>query len=125
MAVTTRERIVEAGAMLFRRQGWSGTGMKQIAAAAAAPFGSIYHFFPGGKDELSAEVIRTAGRAYGLLIPMFFDAEPDLAIATRNAFRGAAEPMPARSQPWRLRSPAPMSRCAVRRPRSSPPGSMR
>ena len=65
MAVTTRERIVEAGAMLFRRQGWSGTGMKQIAAAAAAPFGSIYHFFPGGKDELSAEV-DPRGRTCGL-----------------------------------------------------------
>ena len=61
MAAATRERIIEAGSALFRRQGYAGTGMKAIAAAAKAPFGSIYHFFPGGKDELSAEVIRAAG----------------------------------------------------------------
>src|SRR5580658_10314784 len=91
MAATTRERIIEAGAVLFRRQGYAGTGLKAIAAEAKAPFGSIYHFFPGGKDELTAEVIRAAGRVYGLLVPLFFDAEPDVAVATRNAFRGAAE----------------------------------
>jgi AcrR family transcriptional regulator len=91
MGSATRERIVDAGAALFRRQGYAGTGMKAIAAEASAPFGSIYHFFPGGKDELSAEVIRAAGRVYAALVPMFFDAEPDVAIATRNAFVGAAQ----------------------------------
>jgi AcrR family transcriptional regulator len=91
MSTTTRQRILEAGASLFQLQGYSGSGMKQIAAQASAPFGSIYHFFPGGKDELSAEVIRTAGRTYGQLLPMVFDAEPDVAQATRNFFLGAAE----------------------------------
>ncbi len=91
MGSTTRERIIDAGVTLFRRQGYAGTGMKAIAKQASAPFGSIYHFFPGGKDELSAEVVRAAGRAYALLIPMFFDSEPDVAVATRNAFVGAAQ----------------------------------
>ncbi|MBV9459548.1 MAG: TetR/AcrR family transcriptional regulator [Bradyrhizobium sp.] len=91
MGTTTRERIIEAGSALFRRQGYAGTGMKAIAAAANAPFGSIYHFFPGGKDELSAAVIRAAGKFYAALVPMLFDGEPDVAIATRNSFRGAAQ----------------------------------
>jgi AcrR family transcriptional regulator len=91
MAIPTRDRIVEAGATLFRRQGYSGTGMKAIAAAAQAPFGSIYHFFPGGKDELGGEVIRAAGRVYGGLVAAFFDPQPDVALATRDAFFGAAE----------------------------------
>ena len=43
----TRERIVTSSAELFRRQGYTGTGMKQIVAEARAPFGSLYHFFPG------------------------------------------------------------------------------
>ncbi len=50
---------------LFRRTGYTGTGMKQIAQAAGAPFGSIYHFFPGGKAQLGEEVIRSAGAGYG------------------------------------------------------------
>ncbi len=48
MPSTTKERILDSTAELFRRQGYAGTGMKQIAAEAAAPFGSVYHFFPGG-----------------------------------------------------------------------------
>ena len=90
MSATTRQRILDAGTSLFKRQGYAGTGMKQIAAHAAAPFGSIYHFFPGGKDELSAEVIRAAGEAYGQLLPMVFEAEPDVVLATRKFFCGAA-----------------------------------
>lgn len=57
----TRRRILQAGTELFRRSGYTGTGMKQIAEAAGAPFGSIYHFFPGGKAQLGEEVIRTSG----------------------------------------------------------------
>lgn len=61
MAGATRERILQTGAELFRRQGFAGTGVKQIVAEASAPFGSIYHFFPGGKEQLGEEVIRSSG----------------------------------------------------------------
>jgi len=91
MSAATRERIIEAGSALFRRQGYAGTGLKAIAAESGAPIGSIYHFFPGGKDALSDAVIRAAGRAYGALIPLFFDGAPDVTQATRNAFSGAAQ----------------------------------
>jgi len=60
---STKDRIVGASAELFRRQGYAGTGVKQIVAEANAPFGSLYHFFPGGKEELGAETIRWSGRA--------------------------------------------------------------
>ena len=60
----TRERILSASAELFRRKGYTGTGLKQIVAAADAPFGSLYHFFPGGKEQLGAEVIRWSGAMY-------------------------------------------------------------
>jgi AcrR family transcriptional regulator len=87
----TKERIVTASADLFRRQGYNGTGVKQIVAAAEAPFGSLYHFFPGGKEELGAEVIRWSGGMYGLLMPAVFDPAPDLVTGVRDFFAGAAE----------------------------------
>jgi AcrR family transcriptional regulator len=90
MAVATRDRIVEASAELFRRQGFAGTGVKQIVAEASAPFGSIYHFFPGGKEELGAETIRWSGGLYGQLIDLFFAPGGDPVAATRNFFAGAA-----------------------------------
>lgn len=61
----TRGRILDATAELYRRQGMSATGLKQISAAARAPFGSIYHHFPGGKEAITAEVIRCEGVRYG------------------------------------------------------------
>ena len=87
----TRERFVNASAELFRRQGYNATGVKQIVAAAQAPFGSLYHFFPGGKEELGAEAVRTSGALYGLLLPAIFDPTPDLVTGVRAFFAGAAE----------------------------------
>jgi AcrR family transcriptional regulator len=89
--MSTRDRIVETSAELFRRQGYAATGVKQIVAAAQAPFGSIYHFFPGGKADLGAETIRSSGTIYALLIPEVFDQAPDVATAVRDFFDGAAE----------------------------------
>jgi AcrR family transcriptional regulator len=88
---TTRERIVEASADLFRRQGYSATGVKQIVTAAQAPFGSLYHFFPGGKEELGGEAIKVSGAIYELLIPAVFDPAPDIVTGVRDFFNGAAE----------------------------------
>ena len=91
MATPTRERIVQSSAELFRRQGFMGTGVKQIVAEASAPFGSLYHFFPRGKEQLGEEVIRWSGGLYGQLIDVFFPPGSDPVAATRAFFAGAAE----------------------------------
>jgi AcrR family transcriptional regulator len=88
---TTKERILDSTAELFRRQGYAGTGMKQIAAQAAAPFGSVYHFFPGGKQELGAETIRMSGRMYVGLFTAVAAQSPDAASAVGAFFEGAAD----------------------------------
>jgi AcrR family transcriptional regulator len=91
MPSTTKDRILDSTAELFRRQGYAGTGMKQIAAEASAPFGSVYHFFPGGKEELGAETIRTSGRLYSQLFATIAMDAPDLLSAVHDFFAGAAE----------------------------------
>ena len=88
---TTRDRLVETSAELFRKQGYNATGVKQIVTAAQAPFASLYHFFPDGKEQLGAEAIRLSGALYELLIPAVFDPAPDLPTGVRNFFAGAAE----------------------------------
>ena len=87
----TKSRILEATATFFRRQGYTGTGMKQILAAANAPFGSLYHFFPGGKEQLGGEVIRRSGRMYGQLFEAIMGASPDVAAGVGDFFTGVAE----------------------------------
>jgi AcrR family transcriptional regulator len=90
VSTTTKERIVTAGAELFRRQGYSGTGVKQIVAAAQAPFGSLYHHFPGGKEQIGEEAIRWSGAMYARLGPEIFDLAPDVATGVEDFFAGAA-----------------------------------
>ncbi len=91
MPAETKERIMAATAELFRRRGYNGTGLKQIVAEASAPFGSLYHFFPGGKVQLGEEVIRWSGGLYGQLIDSLFDPAPDVETAVAFAFHGAGE----------------------------------
>lgn len=88
---TSRERLVEAGALMFGRRGFHGTGVKQIVTAADAPFASLYHFFPGGKEELGAEAVRRAGAAYAAMVWTHFPPGADVGEATELAFAGAAD----------------------------------
>ena len=89
--IPTRDRIVFTSAELFRRQGYAGTGLKQISAASGAPFGSIYHFFPGGKEELGATTLREGGRFFLALFGQYADEHPDVIEALGEFFDGAAE----------------------------------
>ncbi len=91
MANATKDRILDASGELFRRQGYAGTGVKEILAAASAPFGSLYHHFPGGKSELGAEAVRRSGFLYGLLLGEYAGPEVPLPEGIRNFFAGAAE----------------------------------
>jgi AcrR family transcriptional regulator len=88
---TTRHRILETSAELFRKQGYAATGVKQIVTVAQAPFGSVYHFFPGGKEQLGAEAIRVSGVLYEQLIPAVLDPAPDPVTGVREFFRLAGE----------------------------------
>ncbi len=88
---STRTRILETSAELFRLQGYNATGVKQIVTEAKAPFGSVYHHFPGGKEELAAAAVTISAGRYGELIPMVLDAAPDLPTGIRWFFAGAGE----------------------------------
>lgn len=89
--LSTRDRILFTSAELFRRQGYAGTGLKQITTQAPAPFGSLYHFWPGGKEELAAEVIRTGGDFFLALYRAVIGAAPDLLTGVGEFFTGAGE----------------------------------
>ena len=93
--VPTRDRIVYASAELFRRQGYAGTGLKQIATEARAPFGSVYHFFPGGKEQLAEDVLRVGGRFFLALYEAIAGAAPDYPTAVADFFAGAAQTLEA------------------------------
>lgn len=75
--VGTRERIVRAASQLMQRQGYDGTGIKQISLEASATLGSVYHFFPGGKQELAVAAIRHGDAEFSDALRVWLDSEAD------------------------------------------------
>ncbi len=91
MADDTRTRLITATSELFRRYGYNGTSLKQVTEAADAPMGSLYHHFPGGKSELTGQVLTVTGAAYQQLFELIWDSQPDPGSAIEAFFDAAAE----------------------------------
>ncbi|MFD5857735.1 TetR/AcrR family transcriptional regulator [Streptomyces chartreusis] len=72
-----RERMVFSAAQLIRREGVAATGMREVAAHASAPRGSLQHYFPGGKEQLVNEAVGWAGRYAGNRVARFLAALPE------------------------------------------------
>jgi AcrR family transcriptional regulator len=56
-----REAMVRAAVDLLAERGHAGTSFAEVLDLSGAPRGSIYHHFPGGKDELVAAAVERAG----------------------------------------------------------------
>src|SRR5688572_1470947 len=81
---------MEATFHLIEQQGYHGTGLNQIVKESGAPKGSLYYYFPGGKEELVSEAIALFGgslleRIQGVLTEVKDPAEAVSAIFTNFA----------------------------------------
>ncbi len=56
-----KRKTIETAILLFRRQGYHGTGLTQILEESGAPKGSFYFHFPEGKTQLAGAVLATIG----------------------------------------------------------------
>ena len=66
-----RERMVFAAAQLLRRGGVAAAGLREVAARARAPRGSLQHYFPGGKEQVVNEAVAWAGQYAADCVPRF------------------------------------------------------
>jgi TetR/AcrR family transcriptional regulator, lmrAB and yxaGH operons repressor len=71
----SRAALVDTAALLFRRQGYAATGVNQILEAANVKAGSLYHHFPGGKQELAAAVVDGVGGDIERRLRGFLDSD--------------------------------------------------
>jgi TetR/AcrR family transcriptional regulator, lmrAB and yxaGH operons repressor len=57
-----RQPIINTAVTLFRRQGYSRTGLNEIVDVSGAPKGSLYHYFPLGKSSIAMAAVKEAGQ---------------------------------------------------------------
>ena len=55
--MTDRSAAIPTLAEAFREHGFEGASLARLCAATGLGKGSLYHFFPGGKDEMAAAVL--------------------------------------------------------------------
>ena len=61
MATDARARMIGSMQRMLQTKGYAASGLIELVADSHAPKGSIYHHFPGGKEELAAAAIRVSG----------------------------------------------------------------
>ena len=58
--MNTKETLVKSTSKLIRETGYHGTGVNDILSLTQIPKGSLYHHFPGGKDEIIEAALEEA-----------------------------------------------------------------
>ena len=85
-----KSRFIDTAALLFRRQGYNGVGLTEIIEAAAAPKGSFYHHFPGGKEELAEQALRRSAGRFSKAIDQVFSEAKSFADGIDALYTAAA-----------------------------------
>jgi TetR/AcrR family transcriptional repressor of lmrAB and yxaGH operons len=90
MVPKTRDRLIETTEHLIQHRGHHGMALGDVLETSAAPRGSLYFHFPGGKDELVAEATRRgiAAVTENLRSELAADVSPGRAV--RRLLKAAA-----------------------------------
>ena len=79
-----RDKIIRATAQLLRQRGFAATGLADIIETSGAPKGSLYHYFPGGKDDIAVEALRYAGEKVRATLTELAGEQPSAAAVMRR-----------------------------------------
>lgn len=72
------DQLIERLSRVFRTVGFEGATLAALAAASGLKKASLYHRFPGGKEQMASEVLAAAGAwlTENVLDPLRADEEP-------------------------------------------------
>ena len=59
-AQASRDEVVDRLLTAFRRKGYDGASLADLSAATGLGRSSLYHYFPGGKEEMARAVLDRA-----------------------------------------------------------------
>jgi TetR/AcrR family transcriptional regulator, lmrAB and yxaGH operons repressor len=80
----SREEILQSTCAMLENQGFHATGLNEIARESGAPKGSIYYYFPEGKEEIIAESVLFAGPRTTEYVRLALSNPADPAKAVKN-----------------------------------------
>ena len=86
-----RDQIIDTTCQLMETQGYHATGLNQILEESGAPKGSLYYYFPDGKEELAIEAIERSSRQIEMRIRQVMAAVDDPAGAVDTFLLTLAE----------------------------------
>jgi TetR/AcrR family transcriptional repressor of lmrAB and yxaGH operons len=84
--LSTRERMVQATCELLEAQGYHATGLNEILQRSDTPRGSLYYYFPDGKEELAVEAVERQGKFIEARLREDMAAYANIADAVRALF---------------------------------------
>ena len=88
--LNAREKILTTASRLFQTQGYHATGLNQILKESCAPRGSLYYYFPKGKEELALESIKLASGFIQRKVKDILEKFSDPVEAIENIFKNLA-----------------------------------
>jgi TetR/AcrR family transcriptional repressor of lmrAB and yxaGH operons len=91
----SRAKLVGTTAALLQRQGYHATGLGQIVQESGAPRGSLYFYFPGGKEELACTALAESGEVWRQRLEAVIAAASDPATAVSEVCRVLGEALAA------------------------------
>jgi TetR/AcrR family transcriptional repressor of lmrAB and yxaGH operons len=77
----SRDRLLDSAVDLLQRRGYHATGLNELLERSEAPRGSLYHYFPGGKEQIGAEAIARAGEQVAAAVAHLLRAKASVADA--------------------------------------------
>lgn len=60
---SARARFINTTCALLEAQGYHATGLNQVVQESGSPKGSLYYYFPEGKESLAAEAVAHIGQS--------------------------------------------------------------
>jgi TetR/AcrR family transcriptional regulator, lmrAB and yxaGH operons repressor len=87
---SAREEMLSAAVELFRARGYDGVGVAELLQKSGAPRGSLYFHFPGGKEQIGAEVVERVGVAVAQRFRDLAQSDVDMSTFIERVFKTTA-----------------------------------
>lgn len=88
-----RAELVQTMARLLHQQGYTATGLAQLLAESGVSNGSLYHYFPGGLEELAEAALGASGNTVAEALRTALADAPDTAAGIARFLDLARQPV--------------------------------